>query len=172
MKTFIFLLIAIVALFGYIFFTPSPQDHEEEIVPVAPAVTLASVEPNETTDTIDTEMADTEMALLKNRMQRHATTPARTAPTDTTSPVVKNDLPAIQEDMTFLELRGIVHRINPDYPRHLITLDTPMRTLLPTRSEQEAFVEAIGRQFHLNASQTKHYMTKNRLLWDWVNMLR
>ncbi len=186
MKTFIFLLILIVALFGYIFFYASAPQSTDEIVEAQPVPTLERIEPNDTSAAIDEEITElvpakhpenTQYVKQNNRTERE-TEIINDAPTQKKQALNRiraNDsqkLTPIQEDMTFMQLKEIIARINPKYPQDSITLDTPMRSLLRNDSQREAFVQEIARNFHINHAQLTHYMARNRLLWDWVNMLR
>lgn len=179
MKTFIFLLILIVALFGYIFFYASAPQSTDEIVEAQPVPTLERVEPNDTSAAIDEEITELVPVPAKqnNRTERE-TEIIDDAPSQKKQALNhirangSQKLTPIQEDMTFMQLKEIIARINPKYPQDSITLDTPMRSLLRNDSQREAFVQEIARNFHINHAQLTHYMTRNRLLWDWVNMLR
>ncbi len=182
MKTFIFLLILIIALFGYIFYTPAQQS-TEKITEEQSAPTLEAVESDNTTDTIEEEMEHLRKSNKPGKEEPQAQSSKRSEKsTDESFRLTKNiqtqqgtangTLPSIQEDITFVRIKEIIQRVNPHYPQSLIALNTPVASLLPAQSQKEAFEEEIASHFNINIAQVKHYMSKNRLLWDWVNMLR
>lgn len=177
MKTFIFLLIVIIGLFAYILFYSSAQTERIEEIPSLEKVEKIEREILHTVEQ-DTPNKIESKTDMKRRLPQHTDT---TVPSDTTdmhsmlthsAESADETLSPISENITYEQLRAIVTESNPRYPKALITLDSPMRSLLPDDETKALFKAHIAETFHLNDEQIEHAMKKNRILWDWVNMLR
>ncbi len=157
MKTFIFLLILIVAFFSYIFTSGGnnvPSQREPKLVmQQAPTLEMieesaknhASEEPNPTT--IYTDSLDEDI-------------------------LYNSKTPSIPEYMTFDKFEAILLEINPYYPKSAITLNLPLSSVIRTRREKEAFREKMRNDFHLPEKEINQMMQQNKLIWDWINRLR
>ncbi len=155
MKTFIFLTILIIAFFSYIFmFTPSTQKAISK--QQQPKIEIANLENFEKSVY---EKANKRPKLTSQNLEEIA---------DLSS----NSPQPISEQMTFDLLKKIIHLINIHYPDKLITLNTPMHRLLRTPKEKALFEQKVIATFNIKQSEVKRYMKKNKLLWDWVNVLQ
>ncbi len=155
MKTFIFLIILIVAFFSYIFmFSPKTQ----KAIPQQqkPKIEIANLESFEQSVY---EKARKKPKLTSQNLEEIA---------DLSS----NAPQPISEQMTFDLLKKIIHLINRHYPDQLITLNTPMRTLIRTPKERALFQQKVTATFNITQKDAQKYMQKNKLLWDWVNVLQ
>ncbi len=158
MKTFIFLFIVIFGLFVYIFFYASQ-----------PARTGTS-------NRHITHTQHTNIHSSSELPDSHATDLSAEAGKKTSLPSKTDFVPdAIPEDMAYEELKSLIVTINPRYPSALITLNSHMRSLLPTQQMQSEFIQQIRSRYHLTLEESgtpQHHFRKHRLLWDWVNMIR
>jgi len=161
MKTFIFLLILIIGLY-YVIFTqkedaPAAAQTEQISMPAsAPAPTLEAIE------TIGEDHVSAQAAGK----------PPKSAPAVSSTPANHHSLPTIEEDMTFLQLKSIIHTINPRYPQQRITLNSSITSLLPTQAARERFAREISAQFAISERDARNALGQKRLLWDWVNLFR
>ena len=156
MKTFIFLIIIIIAFFSYIFMFSSDTD------------THIQPEP----ENIETEMTNLE-SFEKSVYERAEKKPRLTS--QNLEEIVElsgEKAQPISEQMTFDLLTKIIRQINQHYPQNLITLNTPMHSLLRTQEQKILFKEKITASFGIKANKVDGYMRKNKLLWDWVNVLQ
>ena len=157
MKTFIFLLIVIVALFSYIFTSggnniPS-QQQPESIITQVPTLEMIEESPQHNyaselnSGTAYTDNLDEDM-------------------------IYNSKTPSIPEYMTFDKFKAILLEINPYYPKSAITLNLPLSSVIRTKQEREAFREKMQNDFHLPVSEIDQMMQQNKLIWDWINRLR
>ncbi len=157
MKTFIFLLILIVAFFSYIFTSggnsvPS-QRQPETVMQQAPT-----------------------LEMIEESAENHASEDPNPAATYTDGSdediLYDSKTPSIPEYMTFDKFEAILLEINPYYPKSAITLNLPLSSVIRTRREKEAFREKMQNDFHLPAKEIDQMMEQNKLIWDWINRLR
>ena len=156
MKTFIFLIIIIIAFFSYIFMFSS--DSGTHIQP--------------TPESMETEMTNLE-SFEKSVYERAEKKPRLTS--QNLEEIVElsgEKAQPISEQMTFDLLTKIIRQINQHYPQNLITLNTPMHSLLRTQEQKTLFKEKVIASFGIKANKVDKYMQKNKLLWDWVNVLQ
>ncbi len=145
MKTFIFLAIVIIGLFGYILFydkTASKGDSTPSLEQLEKNLLLEN---------------DTGGVYADEPFSAHRAT---------------EPIQPISEDIAFEQVAEIILQINPCYRKEWITLNSSMYTLLPDSSAREAFAQKIARKLHLSDREREEAMRKNRILWDWVIMLR
>ena len=162
MKTFIFLFMVIMAFFIYIFTGNAGTK-------VKQPVSTPKTDALPTLDDIESEMEktapfETTASVIISKQQ------AISAPD--TEPFNESAIPPISEHLTFDQLKNILLVCNPYYPKSSITLNTPVASILRTKAEKETFKSKIANTFHLNSREVEHYMQKNKLLWDWVNLLQ
>jgi len=158
MKTFIFLLILIASFFSYIFTVGSnrvPSQGQPELV-MQQTPTLEIIEKESAYNEISEEVQIYENAndtLTANNFDSLET-------------------PSIPESMTFDTFSTILCQINPYYPKHAITLNLPLSSVIRTEEEKEAFRKKMQNDFHLPAKEIDQMMQQNKLIWDWINRLR
>jgi len=156
MKTFIFLLILIIGLY-YVIFT---QKEDAPAAAQTEQISMPASAPTPTLEAIETIGED------------HAEVPPKSAPAASSTPANHHSLPTIEEDMTFLQLKSIIHTINPRYPQQRITLNSSIASLLPTQAARERFAREISAQFPISERDARNALGQKRLLWDWVNLFR
>jgi len=159
MKTFIFLLILIVAFFVYIFTADTKSNAQVPSSDNTPAVlTLEEVETSQTLP---------EQPQIEDVPMTDSTTP----PTPKEL-FVEEEPPSIPEYMTFDRFEDILLEVNPHYPKSAITLNLPMNSIIRTKEEKQRFKEKVISTFHLSESEVENYMKENKIIWDWINKLR
>ncbi len=156
MKTFIFLITIIIAFFTYIFM-------------FSPDINTNVHSPSKSIETKITNLESFEKSVYKKAEKK----PRLTSQNLEEIADLSSDKPEpISEQMTFDLLKKIIKQINQHYPQKLITLNTRMRSLLQTPEQKALFKEKITASFGIKANKVDLYMQKNKLLWDWVNVLQ
>lgn len=163
MKTFIFLLILIIGLY-YVIFT---QTEDAPAAAQREQIDMPAPTPTPTLEAIET-IGEDENHVSAQAAERSP----KSVPTTSSTPANSHSLPAIEEDMTFLQLKSIIHTINPHYPQQRITLNSSIASLLPTQAARERFAKEISAQFSISEHDALSALGQKRLLWDWVNLFR
>jgi hypothetical protein len=170
MKTFIFLLLVIIGLFGYILFYTNAQTDRAKMkkTPSLDKIEQLESEVLQQADTYRNNSTAVSTPSTATGSEHLDTTDMHTV----LSPKEEKRLAPISENVTFEQLQAIIVESNPRYPKSLITLNSYMRSLLPNDESRSLFKAKIAQTFHLSDAQIEEAMQKNRLLWDWVNLLR
>ncbi len=164
MKMFIFLFILIAAFFTYIF-TAGGKSEPIYTEPrnVAEIPTLEEIEAavlNEPTTQTDHKHSSYNTLSETDSSRVHQNT------------IYDTTTPPIPEYMTFDKFQALLLEINPYYPKSAITLNLPLSSVIRTKSERETFRQKMLHDFHLSEQQVEQLMQEDKLIWDWINLLR
>jgi hypothetical protein len=166
MKTFIFLLILIIAFFTYIFTANSNNSNSDNQNKQVRSV----IQQQPTLEILEDSMSHE--SIEKPKIENIYSITNEDLPNPDMDSLYKSDTPSIPENMTFDKFKAVLIQINPYYPESAITLNLPLSSVIRTPKEKQLFRKKMKEDFHLSETQIDYLLKKNKLIWDWINLLR
>jgi hypothetical protein len=162
MKTFIFLFILIIAFFAYIFTANNTNNQNKQVRSV--------IQQQPTLEILEDSMLSE--SINKPKIEDIYSTTNEDILDSQTDSLYHSSTPSIPENMTFDEFKAVLIQINPYYPEGAITLNLPLSSVIRTPKEKQQFRKKMKENFHLSETQIDYLLKENKLIWDWINLLR